>query len=124
MSTQKKTQAICPHCQHDSIEKIFISINAERSPHLRTALIDQTLHRIHCAQCEQYYTFDLQMNWVDFIKKEWVRVFPLSSRAQWASLMNASEQAYQQYLVGEAAPVMVHELGVGMKVRSVFGLVA
>lgn len=122
MSTQKIYSINCPHCNHTQEALIAISINAARSPHLRNALLDQTLHCFLCGCCQMSFTVDVDMNWIDFERKHWLRIFPLAERNNWEKLIHQSTDTYQRYLVDDSAPSVARSLGEGMRVRSVFGL--
>lgn len=124
MSTQRIFDIPCPHCQQLNEALVAISINAGRSPHFREALLAQHLHRFHCEHCHTPYNVEVDLNWIDFDRMHWFRVFPLQERSNWEQLIYQSSDTYQRNILDENVPGLVKDLGKGMLVRSVFGMLA
>lgn len=122
MSTQIDQLVTCPVCGHSQMRRLAISVNAGRSPHFREELFQQKLHSFLCSNCGKNFCVDIEMNWIDFERLQWIRVFPLIERHRWHELIYQSTDTYQRYLADDSAPAIARELGKGMCVRSVFGL--
>jgi CpXC protein len=57
------------------------SINAERHPHMRDAILSRTLHVFQCAACHTSIAVDKSLLYVDLVRGQLYGVHPASERA-------------------------------------------
>ena len=123
MSTFKSTTVQCPHCGHSQTASLASSINANRAPELRAALLARTFQRMACAECDKRYVADGPFLYMDFERKHWFGHYPLAWERRWRSLEAEPQQAWHRNMVVHAPP-LVREQAAGFLIRAVFGLEA
>ncbi len=116
-----ETQTIhCPACGTAKQADMFFSVNADRRPDLRAAVIDGSFQRQTCANCQAVFRIDPDFNYLDLRRGQWIAVHPFSRLGDWAELQ-AADQASFDTAYGVAASRGAREIGAGLAVRMVFG---
>ena len=121
MSMTSEIVLQCGGCQAPLSTFIAASVNAERHPHMRQALIDRTLHTFQCDVCGGSNVVEGQFLYVDLARKEFYGVFPQEALAEARSCAETLVRAFDLAL-GEGAPAAARKLAEGMVVRVCFGL--
>ena len=100
-----------------------LSINAERHPHLREALLDRTLHQFQCGACGTTLAVEKKLAYLDRAQHQFYSVAPERDRADERALAEDAVAAWN-LAFGEQAPVSVGALfGTDrFQVRLCFGL--
>lgn len=100
-----------------------LSINAERHPHLREALLDRTLHQFQCGACGAALAVEKRLAYVDLPRREFYSSAPERDRAEERALAEDVIAAWH-LAFGDQAPVSVGALfDTGrFQVRLCFGL--
>ena len=98
------------------------SVNAERHPHMRQAVLDRQLHVFRCAACNVNIVVEHRFWYLDLARGQFYGVFPASSRAQERECAQAVHDAFQLAL-GERAGATARALfpSEAMHVRVCFG---
>jgi CpXC protein len=78
------------------------SINAERHPHMRQAVLDRQLHVFRCAACDTSILVENQLWYIDFARGQFYGVFPTASRADERACSQAVFDAFELALGGKA----------------------
>jgi hypothetical protein len=78
-----QTQAHEVRCRCGATVSVFCadSINAERHPHMRDAILSRTLHVFQCAACLGTITVDKPVLYVDLAHRQLYAMHPASERA-------------------------------------------
>jgi hypothetical protein len=100
---------------------VATSINATRTPEWRDIILDGKFQQFTCPTCGERTTPLLPFPYIDFTRKQYIGVFPLSSEAAWWEHEREPEGAYDRNL-GHLAPAVAQPIGADMQVRTVFGL--
>lgn len=111
----------CPHCQHQEVHTVALSIDAEHGGDQVQQIMDGTFQRFACASCGKSYRADGPLMYLDFDEKRWVGVFPEPEEARWWKLEREPALAFERNIL-ENAPPMVREWAPGFEIRAVFGL--
>lgn len=123
MSKFEERSITCRSCSDTWQVSVAQSINADRSPHHRDAIIAEQFHRFECPRCGVPAFVEDPFIYIDFSRREWIGVFPTSFEGEWSRWEEAPLQALRVGL-GSDAPPIVQPLAEGLKVRVVFGLLA
>lgn len=123
MSRFVPEEVSCPCCGDRRERSVYRSVNAERSPRLRAAIVADEFQRVECPACGLSFAIGSPFIYVDGARREWFAVYSRADRASWRALEDASELAFQA-AAGPRAPAAVRPLFAGCVRRTVFGLEA
>jgi len=100
-----------------------LSINAERHPHLREALLERTLHQFQCGACGAALAIEKKLAYVDLPRRQFYSIAPERDRAHERALVEDVVAAWN-LAFGDQAPVSVGALWSTerFQVRLCFGL--
>ncbi|MEO5881508.1 MAG: CpXC domain-containing protein [Caldimonas sp.] len=120
MSLFKTTALACPSCARPLSFETVYSVNADRRPDLRAAIIDGSFQRMSCPHCGAGFRLDTDFTLLDIKRGQWIVAAPVAAIADWeAREAQAREMFARAY--GEEAPPIARELGQGLEPRIVFG---
>lgn len=86
-----------------------LSINAERHPHLRDALLDRTLHQFQCGACGATLQVEKRLAYIDLPRREFYSIAPERDRSDERALVQDAVAAWN-LAFGNQAPVSVGAL--------------
>lgn len=110
----------CPHCAQAVAFEACDSVNADRRPDLRAAILDGSFQRMACPHCAKSFRAAPQLTYLDVGRGQWIAAFPPEAVDQWVELEAAATRAYDQAF-GSGASVDAREIGQTLKPRVVFG---
>ena len=113
----------CSHCGASLEMGIVASINADRRPDLRQAVLDDSYQRGSCDSCGKGFRLDPDLAYLDAERGQWLLVRPAEHLAEWPLTEALAQQAFDRGYGEEASPD-ARELGAGMQPRLVFGWAA
>jgi hypothetical protein len=120
MSLLNTMTATCPHCGAAATVEHAASVNADRRPDLRDAILDDSFQVETCGSCGERFRLPLQMTYVDFDRGQWILAAPMGGAEEWeAAEPNVQGLFARNY--GPAAAPGARELGERMAARMVFG---
>lgn len=102
---------------------IVASINADRRPDLRQAVLDDRYQRGTCESCGKGYRLDPDLTYLDAARGQWLLVRPAEHLDEWPLTQALARQAFDRGYGAEASPD-ARELGAGMQPRLAFGWAA
>jgi len=120
MSVFRPMTVNCPACGTPIEANVSLSVNADRRPDLRAAIIDGSFQTLPCPKCGQAIRIDPELTFVDVGRGQWIAAFPVAKIAQWRELEEQSRSAFD-LAFGSRAPAAAREMGASMKPRIVFG---
>jgi CpXC protein len=120
MSLFTPNEIVCPHCGQTSAHDVFDSVNADRRPDLRAAILDQSFQRIECPHCKGSFRIEPQMNYIDVERGQWLAAFQRDRIEQWRALEGVAMEGFNR-AYGPASSAAEQELGASLKARVVFG---
>jgi CpXC protein len=120
MSVFNAAEIACPRCGHVQDVQLVASVNADRRPDLRAAILDRSFQACACAACEATLRLPLHMTYLDMGRGVWVLADAVDTLAQWETLV-ADARALFAETFGDGAPAAARSLAVGVRPRLVFG---
>lgn len=121
VSTFVQVEVPCPSCGETTTRVVATSINATRTPEWRDVILEGSFQRSACSTCGEYATPLIAFPYIDFDRKQYIGVFPVSDEHRWPELEHEPEHAFVRNLGGLAPPI-ARPIGAGFEVRTVFGL--
>jgi len=121
MSVYQDRTLTCPHCQHEAVRSVAVSLNGARAQRQRAAILDGTFQRFTCDACGKVYRADGPLIYVDFDAKLWIGVFPAPRERTWWMCEREPQLTFERNML-ESCPPMVREWAPGFTIRTVFGL--
>lgn len=110
----------CPSCATPVEFELVASVNADRRPDLREAILDGSFQRETCPSCATAFRAEPQFSYIEMGRRLYIVVWPLARRRDWP-LCVAQSQAAFDLAYGERAGPEARELGGGVSLRTVFG---
>jgi hypothetical protein len=123
MSLFKNIAVPCPVCQADVEFEAVHSVNADRRPDFRDAILDDTFQSVACDKCGAPFRLDPEMTYLNLGRGQWIAVFPFGYIGDWESIEARARAAFDRSY-GAAAPAAARALGAGLAPRLVFGWAA
>ena len=123
MSLFEPAEVPCPACGATLSFDLCASVNADRRPDLRVAILDATFQRAVCASCGGTTRLPPALVYFDMARGQWIIAKPASDYADWAQLeLLARETFALSYGKDAAAPA--RRIGARLRPRVVFGWAA
>lgn len=120
MSMFEATQAVCPVCGAEAKFDVVMSVNADRRPDLRAAILDESFQRQSCAACGASFRVAPDLNYLDVGRGRWIAAHPPAEVSDWLALEDRDRATFDQaYGAGAAQPA--REVGAGLQARITFG---
>lgn len=120
MSLFRDTEIVCPVCTTKIDFKLVDSVNVDRRPDLRQAILDGSFQQIDCPSCKSVFRLDPQFNYLDVGRGQWLAAQPVTGAADWKAHEDAARELYA-LAYGERAEALAQEVGAMLKPRLVFG---
>jgi hypothetical protein len=115
------TQTVhCPACATPVEFQLVFSVNADRRPDLREAILSGTFQRQPCPSCGTAFRVDPEFTYVELRQRLFIGVWPLAKRAKWQDCAEQTAQAFERGY-GTGASTEASKLGAGIQPRAVFG---
>lgn len=113
----------CPHCGASLEMGIVASINADRRPDLRQAVLDDSYQRGSCESCGKGFRLDPDLTYFDAGRRQWLLVRPAEHLDEWPLTEALAQQAFERGYGKDASPD-AREIGAGVQPRLAFGWAA
>ena len=119
-----QTQTLsCPSCGESVEFEAVISVNADRRPDLREAILDRSFQRQDCPKCGTSFRLDPAMNYLDVGRGQWIAAFPIANLGQWKTMEEQAGSTFAR-AYGEKASAAARSIGSGLRPRVTFGWAA
>lgn len=113
----------CPSCGKSIEFAVNFSVNADRRPDFRAAIIDGSFQSEECGNCGTPFRLEPEMTYLDIGRGQWILVRPASKRQEWPMLEADARDAFD-LAFGDAAPAPARAIGAGLTARVTFGWAA
>jgi hypothetical protein len=123
VSTFTDIEVACPVCAAVEVRTVATSINVTRAPEYRDIILEGRFQRTTCQACGADFTPVVPFVYLDFGRSQYIGVYPETAEATWWEVEHEPAEAFDRNL-GEHAPDPARPIGVGFRVRTVFGLTA
>jgi len=123
MSLFKTTTLACPHCGTKVDFEAVVSVNADRRPDLRAAILDGSFQRQDCPQCGRPFRLDPELTYMDVGRGQWLAVFPVAQLPRWPEAVERVQATFAASYRNSASPG-ARALAERLTPRVVFGWAA
>ena len=123
MSIFDTCTATCPACGRDGEFDAVVSVNADRRPDLRVAILDGTFQAVDCPHCGAKMRIPPSFTYLDIGRGQWIAVHPPAAALQWPAHEAHAREAFDAAF-GAAAPAAAQEIAAGITPRLAFGWAA
>jgi len=120
MSLFRTTQIVCPACATPIDFESVDSVNADRRPDLRLAILDGSFQQLDCPNCKTRFRLDSNFNYLDVGRGQWIAAEPVAAAGDWKEHEEIARELYS-LAYGELASELAREVGAMLKPRLVFG---
>ena len=119
MSVFEDTKVKCPSCGTEVDFKAVHSVNVDRRPDLRAAILDESFQRQECPSCHHNFRLAPDLNYLDVGRGQWFAAHPLADIARWPEIEQRDREAFDRATAPSAAAA--REIGAGLHPRITFG---
>jgi len=123
MSIFRTLSSNCPACGGAVSCDVVLSVNADRRPDLREAILDNSFQMLRCPGCQAEWRLAPQFHYLDQRRHRWVAAWPRERMADWEAAVDESRQAFEESF-GAAAPAGAQAIGRELAWRVAFGWAA
>jgi hypothetical protein len=120
MSLFKTTELVCPACGKALSFLTVHSVNADRRPDLRAAIVAGEFQRMQCPHCGAAFRLDTDFTLLDIRRGQWIIAAPVAASSDWQAREEAARDLFVR-AYGESAPEVAQRIGAKLKPRIVFG---
>lgn len=116
-----KTQTLpCPDCGTAVDFEVVHSVNADRRPDLRDAIVDGTFQQQPCGSCGRLFRVEPELTYLDQAQGLWAAVRPAAERGAWESAEREVSALYARSF-GADAGAGAQAVGEKPRPRLVYG---
>lgn len=120
MSLFDSIEIACPACGRSTEIAAVKSINADRRPDLRTAVLEDCLQRLTCAGCGAAVRLEPQLLYLSLQDGLWIIAQSIADLPSWPAASHEARALFERNF-GAAAPGSAGEIGRRLTPRLVFG---
>ncbi|MCE9603730.1 MAG: CpXC domain-containing protein [Planctomycetia bacterium] len=120
MSIFEDVTLACPACQGEVPFSAAFSINADRRPDLREAILDESLQAENCPHCGKRFRLAPDINYIDIENGQWLAAHPIDQSGQWKRYESEDRAGFDK-AYGNGASATAKSIGAGLVARITFG---
>jgi hypothetical protein len=120
MSVIRNETVSCPSCKAVLDIDVLESINADRRPDLRQAIVEGRLQVENCSACNAQFLVEPSFNYIDAGRKQWISAQPLAQLGAWAEVEQTALRSFNR-AYGAEAPAVARAIGAELVARVSFG---
>jgi hypothetical protein len=110
----------CPNCGTIFETQRNASVNVDRRPDLRDAILDGSFQKENCSKCGTEMRLPPHLTYLNLGRKQWIMVEPVSLLEQWPAAEEDARATYAETF-GDQAPPSARQLAKDLQHRLVFG---
>ena len=123
MSIFRTAQVTCPSCDGTVTFNLVHSVNADRRPDLRGAILDRSFQRQPCPSCKYEFRMQPEFSYMDMRRGQFLAVWPSDGVEDFEAYEQRSRSRFEQ-AYGAVAPPEAQDIGQLLTPRIVFGWIA
>ena len=116
MSLFQSTQILCPLCKTSFDFEAVHSVNADRRPDLRDAILLNEFQRLGCPRCGERFRLAPSFNYLDVAHDLWIVAAPVTGVADWEEREAAARGLFSRSY-GKNAPEAAPQLLAAVSAR-------
>jgi hypothetical protein len=110
----------CPQCGETVEFALAGSVNADRRPDFRDAIVEGSFQRGSCPKCNHSFRAEPVLTYLDVGRKQWILVQPASALPKWIFLEKNALSAFERSYGPKAGPE-AQAIGKTIQARITFG---
>ena len=123
MSMFQTEKVSCPNCGNAVDFTVVYSVNADRRPDLREAIMDSSFQRQDCPSCGKTFRLEPEMTYIHVAGKQWILCQPFSKIVAWNELEEQARSTFE-LAYGPTVSRGAQAIGRDLQVRITFGWAA
>jgi len=123
MSLFQTVEIACPECGEKTEFGVNYSINADRRPDFREAILKGTFQRKACGKCSHSFRMEPQLTYLDTRRGQLILVMPNGEVGDWDALEEAATAIHTE-MFGPNSADQAQAIGKKLKIRVCFGWAA
>ncbi|KHA50859.1 CpXC domain-containing protein [Sulfitobacter geojensis] len=120
MSLFETTSIQCPVCDTITNFQAAGSVNADRRPDLREAILDNTFQNVTCPSCNEAMRLEPVVNYLDVELGLWLAAYPPRQIGDYLKLEDEVQALFDESY-GSASSASAQDVGAGLQPRLTFG---
>src|SRR5687767_5455979 len=110
MSRFQNQPLTCPACGVSVDFEAVISVNADRRPDLRQAILTREFQRRPCPKCGAAFRLDPEFTYLHVGGRLWIGAFPIAKLGQWQAIEDQARATYER-AYGAKASAAARDIG-------------
>jgi hypothetical protein len=110
----------CPRCHAEATFDAVGSVNADRRPDLRDAILSGEFQRKDCMRCGAQFRLDTDFSYLDVGRGQWIAAAPVSGLNDWKLRETVARELFAR-AYGDKAPAAAVKIGRKLAPRITFG---
>jgi len=110
----------CPNCEATITFEAVGSVNADRRPDFREAILDDSFQNVTCKRCTQSFRLQPEFNYLDVGNGLWLSSMPAEKLLDYLEIEDATVKLFDASY-GANAPKAAQDVGNDLAVRLTFG---
>jgi hypothetical protein len=123
MSIFRTVEVTCPNCDATVTFDLVHSVNADRRPDLRDAILNRSFQRQPCPSCAYEFRMQPEFSYMDMRRGQFIAVWPSEGADDFEKYEERSKSRFEQ-AYGAEAPPEAQDIGRLLTPRIVFGWIA
>jgi CpXC protein len=111
---------ICGRCKAETKVALSASVNADRRPDLRAAILDGSFQALHCPSCDAPIRLPSRTTYIDMGRGQWIMVDEFAHLNDWRTIEGEATALFAGSF-GAKAPPAQRSLGEALTPRLAFG---
>lgn len=120
MSLFKMMNVTCPNCGEATTVNAVGSVNADRRPDLRDAILNNTFQDTTCENCSENFRLEPEFNYLDVGRGLWLAALPGREMLDFTESEPVARETYDT-AYGKDAPAEAQVVGEGLTPRVTYG---
>lgn len=120
MSVMRNIRLNCPACSGELQFEAAHSVNADRRPDLRDAIIGETFQSQDCLHCGETFRLAPELNYLDLGRGQWIGAHAVDELGRWKEIEDRDRELFNRAF-GAAAPKAARAIGANLTPRITFG---
>lgn len=113
----------CPACATPVSFKAAGSVNIDRAPELRGAILDASFQCAMCTKCGNEFRYAPEFAYIDTERRQWIAAYPLDRMPQWPAGEQHARELFDR-VYGPSAIELLRKMGARLRPRVTFGWAA
>lgn len=120
MSVFRSADVVCPTCQVEMAFDVVHSVNADRRPDLRDAILEGSFQNAPCPECGNAFRLSPEFTYLDQGLQLWIAAFGAADLDRWAQAERDAQATFDEAF-GAQASEAARAIGDRLQQRVTFG---